>query len=68
MFTVLEALKKHGYPVLDVSKNEMHIFLSAYTTAIAEPVILDYSEEETRKCLKSIEGFFLPGWKRIMGL
>ena len=41
--------------------------LSAYTTAMFEPVVHNYSMEEALRCLKTVEAFFLPGWKQLMG-
>lgn len=46
----------------------MHILMSAYTTALFEPVIHGYSEEEAYKCLETVQAFFLPSWQRLMGM
>ena len=46
----------------------MHILLSAYLTALIEPIVHDYSEEETDVCLNKISDFFMPGWMNILGL
>lgn len=42
-------------------------WLTAYTTALFEPVIHNYSQEEALRCLETVEAFFLPGWKNLMG-
>lgn len=68
MMEALDIMREHGYPVMDVTEKEMHLFLSAYLTAIVEPIIHDYSQEETETCLKKISEFFMPGWKKMMGL
>ena len=67
MFQALAALKEQGYAVKEVSEKEMHMLLSAYMTAIMEPVIHDYTEEETEICLSTVLDFFMPGWMKIMG-
>jgi len=41
--------------------------VSAYTTAIFEPVVHGYSMEEAYRCLETLEAFFLPGWKQLLG-
>ena len=61
-------LKKRGYAVWDVTPSELHLLLTAYTTALFEPVIHLYSPDEAERCLEKIEAFFIPGWKSLMGL
>ena len=61
-------LREQGYAVWDIDPKELHILLSAYTTALFEPVAHNYSQEEALCCLKTVEAFFLPGWKTLIGL
>lgn len=68
MMEVLAFLEEQGYPVISVSEKEMHVFLSAFVTAIVEPIIHDYSKEEMEVCLTKTKEFFIPGWMNIMGL
>ena len=60
-------LKAQGYPVRDITPKELHLLLSAYTTALFEPVIHNYSVEEALRCLTTVEAFFVPGWKQLFG-
>lgn len=60
-------LKEQGYAVWEMSPQELHLLLSAYTTALFEPVVHHYSLKEALRCLKTVEAFFLPGWKRLLG-
>lgn len=60
-------LAENGYKVKSVSKKELHVLLSSYTTAIIEPIIHNYTKEETKECLMGISDFFTPGWMNIMG-
>ena len=46
---------------------EYRLLLSAYTTALFEPVIHGYTEEEAYRCSEMLEEFFLPGWKQLLG-
>lgn len=61
-------LAEKGYKVWKIDPKELHLLLSAYTTAMFEPVIHNYSLEEANRCLETVEAFFLPGWKQLMGL
>jgi len=60
-------LKAQGYAVRDITPKELHLLLSAYTTALFEPVIHNYSVEEALRCLTTVEAFFVPGWKQLFG-
>ena len=61
-------LREKGYPAWDITPGELHLLLTAYTTALFEPVIHLYSPEDANRCLKKVEAFFIPGWKNLMGL
>ena len=61
-------MKQQGYQVEEPSQEELHMLLSAYMTAGFEPVVHNYSQENTMHCLDTINKFFMPGWKKIMGL
>lgn len=67
MLRVLEFLKSRGKNVVEFSEKEMHTILSAAYTAMLEPVVHEYSMEETEHCLLVVEKFFMPGWQKIMG-
>lgn len=60
-------LRELGYPVWDINPAELHLLLSAYSTALFEPVIHRYPLEDALRCLDTVEAFFLPGWKKLMG-
>ena len=64
---ILPVLRKLGCPVWEIQPNELHLLLTAYTAALFEPVMHNYSREEALKCLETVEAFFLPGWKKLMG-
>lgn len=64
---VIRYLKANGYPVIEVSEEELHMLLSAYTTACFEPIIHDYDDITIEKYLNTIHEFFMPGWMKIMG-
>ncbi len=67
MMKQLELLKKQGLPIIDLSEEELHMLMSAYTNALVQPIMHDYSKEDTEHYLKTIEAFFMPGWHKIIG-
>ncbi len=60
-------LRELGYSAWDINPAELHLLLSAYSTALFEPVIHSYPLGDAIRCLDIIEAFFLPGWKMLMG-
>ncbi len=61
-------LKERGYPVKSVAPEEVHILISAYITALWEPIVHDCAVEDIRHYLDTVEAFFLPGWRQIWGI
>ncbi len=68
MWEGLEYLRNHGLSVKHVDKDELHILISAYMTALFEPIIQDYPVEKINHYLTTVENFFMPGWHEIYGL
>lgn len=68
MITFLPLLREKGFPVRDIGERELHLLLSAYMTALFEPVIHGYKQEEAFRCLEIVKEFFLPGWKQLLGV
>lgn len=64
----LEGLRTVGVDTPDISPQKLHLLLTAYITALFEPVVHNYSYEEAVSALEILEKFFLPGWKQLMGL
>ena len=67
MLSFLPMLREKGYASSRIDPKELHMLLSAYTTALFEPVVHGYSKEEAYQYLKTVEVFFLPGWKQLLG-
>lgn len=67
MLSFLPLLQEKGYVPHIIDAKELHLLLSAYTTALFEPVIHGYSKEEAYRCSEMLEEFFLPGWKQLVG-
>ena len=67
MMNALATLKAHNKNVREISAEEMHVLLSAYVTALFEPLVHDWPIEKAIHNLRVVEEFFTPGWKKIMG-
>lgn len=68
MMEFLPLFHQQGYFQRDITAGELHLLLTAYTTALFEPVIHGYTREEAYRCLELVEDFFLPGWKTLLGV
>ncbi len=64
----LEAAKKRGVPVKEIDAKELHLLMTAYTNALFEVVIHDFTKEEAIHYLDTLHQFFVPGWRNILGL
>ena len=63
----LRKLREAGYKVKVISEDELHMLITAYCSALFEPVAHGYSLENALKYLSTVEEFFMPGWKNLMG-
>ena len=59
-------IRSHGIPIREISIDEIHVLLSAYITAVLEPIAHDWPLEKAMRCLDLVEDFFLPSWKHII--
>lgn len=64
----LDVARKQGMPVKDIKPEELHLLLSAYIAAIFEVVIHDFTLEDAKHYLKTLQTFFYPGWRAVLGL
>jgi AcrR family transcriptional regulator len=62
-----EELRQLGLDVKDISEKELHLVSTAYCTALFEPVVHNYSLEDAVRYLDTVEAFFMPGWKNLLG-
>ena len=51
-----------------IKEASLHMLLTAYISALFEPVIHNYPYKEAADALETLEVFFLPGWKQLMEL
>ena len=64
----MEAARKCGVPVRTIDERELHLLLSAYSTALFEVVVHDFTKEEAAHYLTTLRQFFYPGWRTVLGL
>ncbi len=64
----LKKMKSAGYKVPKISPKQMHLLMTAYMTALFEPVVHHYTYKDAIEALATLEVFFLPGWKQLMDL
>lgn len=64
----MEAARKKGVPVRDINPKELHLLMTAYSKALFEVVVHDFTKEEAIHYLKTFREFFIPGWRAILGL
>ena len=60
-------IRSSGVPIKPISEDEIHVLLSAYMTAVLEPIAHDWPLEKAMRCLDLVEEFFIPAWAHIMG-
>lgn len=68
MMRFLDSCRAHGVNARMIKRDEMHLLVSAYNTALIEPIVHGYSYEEAERYLKTVIDFFTPGWRMITGL
>ena len=64
----LEAARKKGLPVKDIKPEELHLLLSAYSAAVFEVVVHDFSREDAEHYLQTLQTFYSPGWRAVLGI
>ena len=67
MIPQFKELRQLGLDVKDISEKELHLVTTAYCTALFEPVVHNYSFEDAVRYLDTVEAFFMPGWKNLLG-
>lgn len=64
----LEAAREKNIAVKEIDSGELHLLLSAYVSALFEVVIHDFTEEKAVHYIKTLQSFFTPGWRAVLGL
>ena len=66
--TYMAEAEKRGVPVRAVDPEELHLLLSAYADALFEVVLHDFPLEKAEHYYRTLQRFFYPGWREILGL
>lgn len=64
----MEQARKEGIPVKEIRPEEIHLLLSAYMTALFEVVVHDFPIEDAMHYIETLQKFFYPGWRAVLGL
>ena len=64
----MQTLARTGVKIRQIRKEEFHLLVTSQVEAIFQVVIHDFSREEALHYAKTLEQFFLPGWKALFGL
>lgn len=68
MLSFQQQCKARGCQVREVQLDEMHMLITAYCTALLEPLEHGYAKEDAMRYLKTMVEFFTPGWRMITGM
>ncbi|MDO5377997.1 MAG: helix-turn-helix domain-containing protein [Clostridia bacterium] len=68
MLRFLQACQERGAAARNVTRDEMHMLVSAYCAALLQPIEHGYAKSDAERYLKTMVDFFTPGWRMITGL
>lgn len=57
-----------GIPARPITRDEMHMLVSAYFSALVQPIEHGYDRADAEGYLHTMLDFFTPGWRLITGL
>ena len=60
--------KNNGFQVNDVSGEELHLLVTMNVDAIVAAVEHDFTREQAKHYAKTLEKFFIPGWRAVLGI
>ena len=64
----MEAAQKKGVPVRKIDPKELHLLMTAYSKAMFEVVEHNFTREEAAHYKLTLQKFFTPAWRAILGL
>ncbi len=59
--------KKNGFSVNEVSDEELHLLVTMNIDAVVAAVEHDFTKEQAMHYAKTLEKFFIPGWRAVLG-
>ncbi|MBR2749671.1 MAG: helix-turn-helix transcriptional regulator [Clostridiales bacterium] len=59
--------RKNGFTVNEVSDEEMHLLVTMNIDAVVAAVEHDFTKEQAMHYAKTLEKFFIPGWRAVLG-
>lgn len=64
----MDEARRNGMQVKDIDPKELHLLMSAYSAALFEIVVHDFSKAEAEHYVQTLLTFFVPGWRAVLGL
>ncbi|MBQ5966990.1 MAG: helix-turn-helix transcriptional regulator [Clostridiales bacterium] len=59
--------KKNGFSVNEVSEEELHLLVTMNIDAVVAAVEHDFTKEQAIHYANTLEKFFIPGWRAVLG-
>ncbi len=63
----LKEMQRRGFSVGRVQPAEMKLIMGAYVNAVFEVVVHGFSREEAAHYVQTLQTFFYPGWRAVLG-
>ena len=64
----MEVLKEKGMPVKDIDRREFHLLVTNNIDAMLQAITHGFNREEALKYAKTLDDFYVTGWRYIFGL
>ncbi|MCR5057021.1 MAG: TetR/AcrR family transcriptional regulator [Clostridiales bacterium] len=60
--------RRNGFAVNEISDEEMHLLVTMNINAVVAAVEHDFSKDQAKRYAKTLEKFFIPGWRAVLGI
>ncbi len=64
----VEEARKNGFHINDIPEEEFHLLVTMNINAIVAAVEHDFTREQAMHYAKTLEKFFYPGWREVLGI
>lgn len=68
MMIFLEKCRERGIEGRQLQRDEMHMLITAYCSALIQPIEHGYEKADAERYLRTMVDFFTPGWRMVTGL
>lgn len=64
----MKELKEKGYPVKKVDSVEFHLIMTSFVEAVFQPVIHGLERKKALHYASTLQAFYKPAWKELLGI